>query len=106
MCPEGTKNFRCTRLARSAARIFIVFSRDSPVDSDIAPSGCQHLAGPSRDTGLQNMSSPARAASISLWERHGKNLLMLQPFMDSLIEGGDGCYLIDADGRRILDLAA
>jgi 2,2-dialkylglycine decarboxylase (pyruvate) len=26
--------------------------------------------------------------------------------MDSLIERGEGCFLIDADGRRILDLAA
>ena len=31
---------------------------------------------------------------------------MLQPFMDSIIVGGDGCFLVDADGRRILDLAA
>src|SRR3989475_4778223 len=41
-----------------------------------------------------------------LWQHHGENLLLLQPFMDSVIVGGEGCYMIDADGNRILDLAA
>jgi 2,2-dialkylglycine decarboxylase (pyruvate) len=44
--------------------------------------------------------------SLDLWRRSGENLLVLQPFMDSLIVRGDGCYMIDADGNRILDLAA
>src|SRR5215831_11027966 len=52
------------------------------------------------------MSTPVRSSNINLWQQYGENLLMLQPFMDSLIVEGDGCYLIDADGRRILDLAA
>lgn len=34
------------------------------------------------------------------------NLLAVQPFMDSVIVRGEGCHLIDAEGRRILDLAA
>jgi 2,2-dialkylglycine decarboxylase (pyruvate) len=42
----------------------------------------------------------------ALWEKYGKHLLVVQPFMDSVIERGDGCYLVDADGDRILDLAA
>lgn len=41
-----------------------------------------------------------------IWKKHGSNLLVLQPFMDSLITHGEGSYLIDADGQRILDLAA
>jgi 2,2-dialkylglycine decarboxylase (pyruvate) len=44
--------------------------------------------------------------SLSHWERCGASLLVAQPFMDNLIERGEGCYLIDVDGRRILDLAA
>lgn len=44
--------------------------------------------------------------SLELWQRHGRNLLVVQPFMDSLIVGGKGCYLRDADGNEILDLAA
>ncbi|MGQ0655426.1 MAG: aminotransferase class III-fold pyridoxal phosphate-dependent enzyme, partial [Betaproteobacteria bacterium] len=45
-------------------------------------------------------------SSLDLWQRHGSSLLLVQPFMDSLIVGAEGCYLIDADGRKILDLAA
>jgi 2,2-dialkylglycine decarboxylase (pyruvate) len=41
-----------------------------------------------------------------LWESLGKYLLVVQPFMDSVIERGDGCYLIDVQGHRTLDLAA
>jgi 2,2-dialkylglycine decarboxylase (pyruvate) len=41
-----------------------------------------------------------------LWKRYGRHVLGVQPFMDSVIERGDGCYLVDADGRRILDMAA
>ena len=40
------------------------------------------------------------------WKRNGDHLLVVQPFMDSLIVKGEGCYLIDAEGKRILDLAA
>jgi 2,2-dialkylglycine decarboxylase (pyruvate) len=51
------------------------------------------------------MSNPA-SNSLHLWAESGSHLLVVQPFMDSLIERGEGCYLIDSDGRRILDLAA
>jgi 4-aminobutyrate aminotransferase-like enzyme len=44
--------------------------------------------------------------NLALWRDEAQNLLLLQPFMDSVIVAGDGCFLIDADGRRILDLAA
>ena len=46
------------------------------------------------------------SANLKQWQRHGDHLLVLQPFMDSVIVRGEGCYLIDADGRRILDMAA
>jgi 2,2-dialkylglycine decarboxylase (pyruvate) len=45
-------------------------------------------------------------SSLELWKQQGENLLVVQPFMDRLIVRGDGCYLVDADGRRVLDLAA
>jgi 2,2-dialkylglycine decarboxylase (pyruvate) len=44
--------------------------------------------------------------NLSIWERQADHLLLLQPFMDSVITGGQGCFLIDAEGQRILDLAA
>jgi len=44
--------------------------------------------------------------NLDLWRLHGDNLLVVQPFMDSVIVRGEGCYLVDADGRRILDMAA
>ena len=48
----------------------------------------------------------AQSSSLDLWRRHGEHLLMVQPFMDAVIARGEGCFLIDADGRRILDMAA
>ena len=47
-----------------------------------------------------------KSSNLKLWEEYGDHLLVVQPFMDSLIVSGDGCYLIDAEGRRILDMAA
>jgi 2,2-dialkylglycine decarboxylase (pyruvate) len=52
------------------------------------------------------MKRQAGTGSNVLWQAESENLLLLQPFMDSVIVGGDGSFLIDADGRRILDLAA
>lgn len=49
------------------------------------------------------MSTPS---NTDLWATHGRHLLLVQPFMDSLIVDAEGCYLVDAEGRRILDLAA
>lgn len=44
--------------------------------------------------------------SIDLWNKYGSNVFVVQPFMDSVIVSGEGCFLIDADGNRILDMAA
>jgi len=52
------------------------------------------------------MKTETLADNLQIWEHDAGNLLLLQPFMDSIIVGGDGCFLIDAEGRRILDLAA
>src|SRR5947209_11772216 len=52
------------------------------------------------------LTAPVLPKSLSTWDERGGSLLVLQPFMDSVIVRGEGCYLIDADGRRILDLAA
>ena len=46
------------------------------------------------------------ARNLDLWKQHGDSILVVQPFMDNLIVAGDGCYLVDVEGRRILDLAA
>jgi len=46
------------------------------------------------------------SSNLELWKRGGDTLLLVQPFMDSVVVRGEGAYLIDADGRRILDLAA
>ena len=53
------------------------------------------------------MKRPARPSSLATWDTSAAaHLLLVQPFMDSVIARGEGCYMIDADGRRILDLAA
>jgi 2,2-dialkylglycine decarboxylase (pyruvate) len=48
----------------------------------------------------------ALRSNLETWEQRGGNLLVLQPFMDSVIVRGEGCFLIDAEGNQILDLAA
>jgi 2,2-dialkylglycine decarboxylase (pyruvate) len=52
------------------------------------------------------MTNPMHGSNLETWKQSGSNLLVVQPFMDSVIVGGDGCFLIDVEGRRILDLAA
>jgi 2,2-dialkylglycine decarboxylase (pyruvate) len=55
---------------------------------------------------IDNLKTRSNTSSLGLWQRHGENLLVLQPFMDSVIVKGDRCHMVDADGNRILDLAA
>jgi 2,2-dialkylglycine decarboxylase (pyruvate) len=52
------------------------------------------------------MKTEIHPGNLNIWERDAEHLLLLQPFMDSVIVGAEGCFLIDAEGRRILDLAA
>src|SRR5262250_3299581 len=52
------------------------------------------------------MKTEINLDNLTFWKNEADHLLLLQPFMDSLIVNGEGCFLIDADGRRILDLAA
>jgi 2,2-dialkylglycine decarboxylase (pyruvate) len=52
------------------------------------------------------MSSTPKPSNLDIWQQSGAGMLTVQPFMDSVIVRGDGCYLIDAEGQRILDLAA
>jgi 2,2-dialkylglycine decarboxylase (pyruvate) len=52
------------------------------------------------------MKSQMHPGNLSTWQSAGEHLLLLQPFMDSIIVRGEGCFLIDTEGNRILDLAA
>src|SRR5438094_95958 len=52
------------------------------------------------------MKTQTHSTNLAIWQADAGHLLLLQPFMDSVIVGGDGCFLIDSDGGRILDLAA
>jgi 2,2-dialkylglycine decarboxylase (pyruvate) len=52
------------------------------------------------------LKNETHARSLELWKREGRHVQVLQPFMDSVIVGGEGSWLVDADGGRILDLAA
>src|SRR5262245_48452354 len=52
------------------------------------------------------MKTEIQQTNLKTWERDAEHLLLLQPFMDSIIVRGEGCYLVDTEGRRILDLAA
>lgn len=44
--------------------------------------------------------------NLDLWAKHGSHLIPVMPFMDSVLERCEGSWLIDVEGRRILDLAA
>lgn len=44
--------------------------------------------------------------NLDLWNTYGKHLIPVQPFMDNVIVRSEGNYMIDADGNRLLDLAA
>jgi len=50
--------------------------------------------------------APHAQASLKLWEKYGKHLLMAMPYADNLIASSKGSSLIDVDGNEILDLAA
>ncbi|MDJ0710566.1 MAG: aspartate aminotransferase family protein [Woeseiaceae bacterium] len=45
-------------------------------------------------------------SNIDLWDRYGDRLIPIMPFMDNVITSAEGSWMTDADGRRILDLAA
>jgi len=55
---------------------------------------------------IDKMKTEIAEGNLAVWEREGEHLLLVQPFMDSVIARGEGCFLIDMEGRRILDLAA
>jgi 2,2-dialkylglycine decarboxylase (pyruvate) len=44
--------------------------------------------------------------NMEYWERYGDYVLMAMPYADEVLVEGRGCYVTDADGRRMLDLAA
>jgi 4-aminobutyrate aminotransferase-like enzyme len=44
--------------------------------------------------------------NLDLWNQYGDRLIPIMPFMDNVIVSAQGSYMIDADGNRILDLAA
>ncbi len=44
--------------------------------------------------------------SLELWEKYGEYLLLAMPYADGLITEANGCWLRDADGNELLDLAA
>jgi 2,2-dialkylglycine decarboxylase (pyruvate) len=44
--------------------------------------------------------------NLKLWEKYGDYLIPVMPFRDSVITRCEGCYLYDASGNKILDLAA
>jgi 2,2-dialkylglycine decarboxylase (pyruvate) len=44
--------------------------------------------------------------SLDLWDKYGEYVLMVFPSVDSVIEKGEGSWLTDVDGNRILDLAS
>jgi 2,2-dialkylglycine decarboxylase (pyruvate) len=50
--------------------------------------------------------SPTRDRNLEIWEQHGSSILPVMPFLDNVVVRSEGSYLIDREGKRILDLAA
>lgn len=44
--------------------------------------------------------------SLDFWERYGHYVLMVFPTVDNVVDRAEGCWLIDVDGNRLLDLAS
>jgi 2,2-dialkylglycine decarboxylase (pyruvate) len=44
--------------------------------------------------------------NMDLWDTHGSHVIPVMPFLDSILARCDGSWLVDVEGRRILDLAA
>lgn len=48
----------------------------------------------------------ANRSNLDVWNKFGQHLIPVMPFLDSVIDRCEGSWLIDVEGRRILDLAA
>jgi 2,2-dialkylglycine decarboxylase (pyruvate) len=44
--------------------------------------------------------------NLELWARYGQHALMIMPYADEVIVEARGCWIQDADGKRLLDLAS
>lgn len=44
--------------------------------------------------------------SLKLWEQYGDYVLMALQYYDNVLIEGSGCYIIDADGNKLLDLTS
>src|SRR5579884_3421348 len=44
--------------------------------------------------------------SAEYWQKYGEYVLMAMPYADEVLVKGDGCTVVDADGKEILDLAS
>lgn len=44
--------------------------------------------------------------NLELWSKYGRHVLMMMPYADEIIVSAEGCWMRDADGKRILDLAS
>jgi 2,2-dialkylglycine decarboxylase (pyruvate) len=44
--------------------------------------------------------------NIAAWQEYGDYLIPVQPFMDNVIARTEGSYLVDLEGKRLLDLAS
>jgi 2,2-dialkylglycine decarboxylase (pyruvate) len=44
--------------------------------------------------------------NLDLWNRYGSHVIPVMPFLDSVLARCEGSWLVDVEGKRILDLAA
>src|ERR1700683_2030537 len=44
--------------------------------------------------------------SADYWKAYGEYVLMAMPYADEVLVKGNGCVVIDADGKELLDLAS
>lgn len=54
----------------------------------------------------QFASKEQHGRNLKFWSRQGRYVLMMMPYADEIIVGAEGCWMRDADGKRILDLAS
>lgn len=81
-------------------------SPGTPADRSAGENAVGQAWAPSPNTPVHRKHPMSLPKSTSLWNEFGKHLLACQPFADNIIAQGDGCFLVDVDGNRILDLAS